>query len=298
MSTNLAKICKRVFLHQRKCHPLTTAFYCTKISAPDNELQIEYHLDGSVVVVSLNRPKARNAISKNLLSKMATGLEKIKFDNNLRAVIIRSAVPNIFCAGADLKERAKMPMEEVGPFVSGLRQCITEIANLPMPTIVALDGTAVGGGLELALACDIRVAADKASMGLVETKLAIIPGGGGTQRLARLVGPSRAKELCFTARVVGGVEAERIGLVNHVVEQNDTGDAAYQRAFTLAEEIAPQGPVALKMAKLAINRGIEVDLESGLQFEQTCYAQVIPTKDRIEGLTAFKEKRLPRYKGH
>lgn len=258
---------------------------------------MDFKMDGAVAVLALNRPSTRNAIGKNLLNMMRSNIERIKFDPKLRALILRSAVPNVFCAGADLKERAQMSEEDVGPFVAGLRQAISEIANLPVPTIVALDGIAVGGGLEMALACDIRIASDNASMGLVETKLAIIPGGGGTQRLARLVGPAIAKELIFTARVIKGPEAERIGLVNHVVKQNDTGDAAYQRAFELAQEIAPQGPVALKMAKLAINRGSEVDLETGLQFEQACYAQVIPTKDRIEGLTAFKEKRIPVYKG-
>ena len=150
----------------------------------------------------------------------------------------------------------------------------------------------------MALACDIRVASDNSKMGLVETKLAIIPGAGGTQRLPRIIGPSMAKELIFTARVVGGNEAAKIGLVNHVVTQNDTGDAAYHRAIDLAREILPNGPVGVKMAKLAINKGIEVDIGTALAIEEGCYAQVIPTKDRLEGLQAFKEKRKPVYTGH
>uniref|UniRef100_A0A803SPJ8 AU RNA binding methylglutaconyl-CoA hydratase n=1 Tax=Anolis carolinensis TaxID=28377 RepID=A0A803SPJ8_ANOCA len=204
---------------------------------------------------------------------------------------------NISLAGADLKERAKMHSSEVSSFVSKARATINEIANLPVPTIAAIDGIALGGGLELALACDIRVAATSAKMGLVETKLAIIPGAGGTQRLPRTVGVSLAKELIFSARVLDGEEAKSIGLVSHVVEQNEAGDAAYRRALALAREFLSQGPVAMRVAKLAINQGMEVDLLTGLAIEEACYAQTIPTKDRIEGLLAFKEKRPPRYKG-
>ncbi|XP_071458676.1 methylglutaconyl-CoA hydratase, mitochondrial isoform X3 [Marmota flaviventris] len=199
--------------------------------------------------------------------------------------------------GADLKERAKMHSSEVGPFVSKIRAVINDIANLPVPTIAAIDGLALGGGLELALACDIRVAASSAKMGLVETKLAIIPGGGGTQRLPRAIGMSLAKELIFSARVLDGQEAKAVGLISHVLEQNQEGDAAYRKALGLAREFLPQGPVAMRVAKLAINQGMEVDLVTGLAIEEACYAQTIPTKDRLEGLLAFKEKRPPRYKG-
>ncbi|XP_032020408.1 methylglutaconyl-CoA hydratase, mitochondrial isoform X5 [Hylobates moloch] len=199
--------------------------------------------------------------------------------------------------GADLKERAKMSSSEVGPFVSKIRAVINDIANLPVPTIAAIDGLALGGGLELALACDIRVAASSAKMGLVETKLAIIPGGGGTQRLPRTIGMSLAKELIFSARVLDGQEAKAVGLISHVLEQNQEGDAAYRKALDLAREFLPQGPVAMRVAKLAINQGMEVDLVTGLAIEEACYAQTIPTKDRLEGLLAFKEKRPPRYKG-
>ncbi|XP_073873939.1 methylglutaconyl-CoA hydratase, mitochondrial isoform X11 [Macaca fascicularis] len=151
-------------------------------------------------------------------------------------------------------------------------------ANLPVPTIAAIDGLALGGGLELALACDIRVA-------------------GGTQRLPRAIGMSLAKELIFSARVLDGQEAKAVGLISHVLEQNQEGDAAYRKALDLAREFLPQGPVAMRVAKLAINQGMEVDLVTGLAIEEACYAQTIPTKDRLEGLLAFKEKRPPRYKG-
>lgn len=268
-------------------------------SDPKEDLCVR-HLDGEdagIVVIGLNRPKAKNSISKNLVNMMLEAVEDVKKDHRVRSLIICSLVPGIFCAGADLKERANMHQSEVAPFVSKARALITELGNLPMPTIAAIDGAALGGGLEMALACDIRITANTAKMGLVETKLAIIPGAGGTQRLPRLIGASLAKELIFAARVVDGAEACRLGLANHSVEQNDRGDAAYLRALELAREINPQGPIAIRMAKLAINQGIEVDLSTGLAIEEACYAQVIPTKDRLEGLSAFKEKRRPHFKG-
>ncbi|XP_075708779.1 methylglutaconyl-CoA hydratase, mitochondrial [Rhinoderma darwinii] len=265
----------------------------------EDELRVRY-LEGEeqgIVVLGINRPHSKNAISKGLVKSMLKAVDSLKGNNKVRTVILRSEVPGVFCAGADLKERAKMHPSEVGPFVSKARALMNEFANLPMPTIAALDGAALGGGLEMALASDIMVAASSAKMGLVETKLAIIPGAGGTQRLPRVVGVALAKELIFSARVLDGNEAKSIGLVNHVVEQNDEGDAAYRRAVALAREFISQGPIAMRMAKLAINQGIEVDLATGLAIEEACYAQVIPTKDRIEGLLAFKEKRPPRYIG-
>ncbi|KAL9822563.1 methylglutaconyl-CoA hydratase, mitochondrial isoform 2-T3 [Geothlypis trichas] len=236
----------------------------------EEELRVRYLDDEhkGIVVLGLNRSHAKNALSKNLVKMMSKAMDALKSDKKVRTVVFRSEVPGIFCA-----------------------------ANLPVPTIAAIDGAALGGGLELALACDIRVAASSAKMGLVETKLAIIPGAGGTQRLPRTIGVSLAKELIFSARIVDGEEAKSIGLISHVVEQNEAGDAAYRRALALAREFLPQGPVAMRVAKLAINQGMEVDLVTGLAIEEACYAQTIPTKDRIEGLLAFKEKRPPRYKG-
>lgn len=188
------------------------------------------HLDGEdagVAVIAINRPQARNAISMQFLQLFLEALDKLKHNESVRAVIIRSLVPGIFCAGADLKERAKMVPSEVGPFVGKLRAMVSGIYSLPVPVVAALDGAALGGGLEIALACDLRTAAASAKMGLVETKLAILPGAGGSQRLPRLIGTALAKELIFTARVIDGVQAGQIGLVNHVVEQNKEGTAAY-----------------------------------------------------------------------
>uniref|UniRef100_A0A8D2D610 Methylglutaconyl-CoA hydratase, mitochondrial n=1 Tax=Sciurus vulgaris TaxID=55149 RepID=A0A8D2D610_SCIVU len=236
----------------------------------EDELRVR-HLEEEnrgIVVLGINRAYGKNSLSKNLIKMLSKAVDALKSDKKVRTIIIRSEVPGIFCA-----------------------------ANLPVPTIAAIDGLALGGGLELALACDIRVAASSAKMGLVETKLAIIPGGGGTQRLPRAIGMSLAKELIFSARVLDGQEAKAVGLISHVLEQNQEGDAAYRKALELAREFLPQGPVAMRVAKLAINQGMEVDLVTGLAIEEACYAQTIPTKDRLEGLLAFKEKRPPRYKG-
>jgi methylglutaconyl-CoA hydratase len=190
-----------------------------------------------------------------------------------------------------------MPREQVGLFVAGLRSLMDQISDLPVPVIGAVDGLALGGGLEMALACDIRVAASDAKMGLVESRLAIIPGAGGTQRLPRLINPAVAKELIYTARVIDGGAAYNLGIVNHVVAQNSSGDAAYLKSLDLAREILPNGPVAVRMAKRAINKGMQVDVGSGLAIEEACYAQLIPTRDRQEGLQAFNEKRKPQYTG-
>ncbi|KAH9492046.1 hypothetical protein Btru_029359 [Bulinus truncatus] len=268
--------------------------------SPEDELHLKY-LDGEqkgIAVVSMRRFRYKNAMGRNIIQKFIDAMQELKFQNNIRVAVIRSEVRGVFCAGADLKERLQMTNQEVNLFVSKLRYTISELQNLPMPTIAAIDGAALGGGLEMALGCDLRVAASNAKIGLVETSLAIIPGAGGTQRLPRIISPALAKELIFTSRVLDGNQAKEYGVVNHCVEQNNAGDAAYLRALQLAEEILPQGPIALRMAKAAINRGIEVEIEAGMRYEEAYYAQVVPTKDRIEGLVAFREKRRPKYEGH
>jgi len=271
----------------------------TLIRLHDEDLNLEF-LEGDkkgIAVCSFTRSKAMNALGKNLVFQLKTALDMLKYEKDITVFIIKSGVPGIFCAGADLKERLKMSQADIGPFVASARQLTVDLFNLPMATIAALDGAALGGGLELALSCDFRTASDSAKMGLVELKLAIMPGAGGTQRLPRIINSSIAKELIFTGRVVDGTEAHKLGIVNYVVNQNDAGNAAYVRALELAAQITPNGPVALRMAKQSINKGIEVDLNTGLAIEQACYAQLIPTKDRLEGLKAFNEKRKPHYKG-
>ncbi|KAF7661870.1 hypothetical protein LDENG_00251540 [Lucifuga dentata] len=253
--------------------------------------------DAGIVEVLMCQHKARNALGHIFVSQMREVVSALSNDSAARVVVFRSLVPGVFCAGADLKQRALMNNAESDLFVHGLRSLMTQIASLPTPTIAALDGVALGGGLELALACDLRTAAYSAQMGLIETTRGLLPGAGGSQRLPRMIGISLAKELIFTGRRVGGQAALEMGLVNRATEQNQTGDAAYREALSLAREILPQAPIAVRMAKEAMNRGFEVDISSAMAIERMCYAQVIPTRDRQEGMAAFIEKRPPRYTG-
>lgn len=250
-----------------------------------------------VTVLGLNRPKQKNALGSNLMNELNRAIDDLYYESNSRILIIRSLVPGVFGAGADLKERQKMNEKDVVNFVRKTRTVFNKIYNLPIPVIAAIDGLALGGGLELALSCDIRIADSQAKLGLVETRLAIIPGAGGTQILPRLLNPAIAKQLIYTAKVIDGLKGKELGLINEIVEQTESKDAAYLKSLQLAEEILPNGPIALKMAKAAINKGLETDISTGLAIEEACYAQVVPTKDRLEGLKAFTEKRTPTYIG-
>ncbi|KAM6173629.1 enoyl-CoA hydratase domain-containing protein 2, mitochondrial isoform 2-T2 [Erethizon dorsatum] len=252
--------------------------------------------DQGITEILMNRPRARNALGYVFVSELQDALAQLREDQHVRVLLFRSAVKGVFCAGADLKEREQMSAVEVGVFVQRLRGLMNEIA-FPAPTIAAMDGFALGGGLELALACDLRVAASTAVMGLIETTRGLLPGAGGTQRLPRCLGVALAKELIFTGRRLTGVQAHTLGLVNHTVDQNEEGDAAYHRARALAQEILPQAPIAVRLGKVAIDRGMEVDIASGMAIEGMCYAQNIPTRDRLEGMAAFREKRPPKFVG-
>lgn len=258
----------------------------------NKQLLVEKNEQG-LVTITLNRPQAAHALSTHMLTELLIELEKIRFDKRIRCVIVTATGDKVFCAGADLKERADMDEVTVRKTVSLIRKMVNELESLPQPVIAAINGAAFGGGTELALACDIRIAAENAKFGLTETSLGIIPGAGGTQRLPRLIGKGRAKELIFTAKRIDAVEAERIGLVEHVVPL----DVLLDKAIELASAIMKNGPVAITQAKLAINNGTEVDLKTGLAIEQNAYEITIPTKDRTEGLLAFKEKRQPVYIG-
>ncbi|MFI5355383.1 MAG: enoyl-CoA hydratase-related protein, partial [Desulfobaccales bacterium] len=195
--------------------------------------------------------------------------------------------------GADLKERATMTEAQVREFIFTIRNLFTFIEYLNKPVIAAVNGIALGGGTELALACDIRLASATATLGLTETRLAIIPGAGGTQRLPRLIGRGKAKELIFTGRKVDAQEALQIGLVNKVCEPA----ALLAECRAMAAMICEAGPIAIQQAKYAINYGLEADLHTGLAIESNAYWVTIPSEDRLEGLRAFGEKRQPVYKG-
>ena len=251
--------------------------------------------DAGTAVLTLRRASARNALGAVLLSELEAALAELRGGGGggARALVLCSDVPGVFCAGADLKERGGMSPAQAGAFVRRLRAAFSALAALPLPTIAAIEGAALGGGLELALACDFRVAGGGAALGLPETGLAIIPGAGGTQRLPRLIGPARAKELIFTGRRVAAEEALALGLVCRAVAPG----GALAAAVALARATLAGGPVAQRAAKEAVDGGLGVDLASGLALEAGCYAQVMPTQDRLEGLLAFREKRKPRYTG-
>lgn len=248
---------------------------------------------GAVAVVTLNRPEAMNACDRALLAELSATLDALRFDPEVRAIVVTGAGEKAFCAGADLKERAGMTPLEVKRYITTIRDTFSMVEAMGKPVIAAINGVALGGGTELALACDIRIAADSAVLGLTETGLGIIPGAGGTQRLPRLVGKGKAKELIFTARRVGAAEAREIGLVEQVVPAGTVREAALEMAARIAEN----GPLAVEQAKYAINAGMEADLATGLMLESRCYDVIIPTQDRLEGLAAFREKRKPRYRG-
>uniref|UniRef100_A0A7C8ZQN8 Methylglutaconyl-CoA hydratase n=1 Tax=Opuntia streptacantha TaxID=393608 RepID=A0A7C8ZQN8_OPUST len=249
--------------------------------------------DSGIIELNLERPSAKNAIGKDMLRGLQHSFENLSRDLFAKVMMINSSVPKVFCAGADLKERRAMSLSEAQSFVNTLRSTFTILEELNIPTIAVIEGAALGGGLEMALSCDLRICGEDAVMGLPETGLAIIPGAGGTQRLARLVGKSRAKELIFTGRKVSGADALSMGLVNHCVPAG----LAYAKALGIAREINEKGPVAVRMAKRAIDGGLDMDLASGLRLEEECYEQILNTKDRLEGLAAFAEKRKPIYTG-
>ena len=246
-----------------------------------------------IVTLTLNRPKVMNCLNFELLKALKQQVDDLRFNPAVRLIIITAAGAKAFCAGADLKERATLTPLQVKEYIFTIRDLFATIENLNKPVIAAVNGIALGGGTELALASDVRIASTNASMGLTETRLAIIPGAGGTQRLPRLVGKGKAKELIFTGRRVGADEALDIGLVNRVCEP----DALLDECNKMAAMICETGPVAIEQAKYAINYGLETDLNTGMAIESNAYWVCIPTKDRLEGLAAFKEKRKPVYKG-
>lgn len=252
------------------------------------------HLERSgdgVRTLTLDRPPV-NALGRELVEDLGKAVLLLREDADARCLIVRSAGKH-FCGGADLKERAVMSIEEVRELVPKVASTFNDLAGLPFPTIAAVKGAAVGGGLELALACDVRILADDATMGLRETALAIIPGAGGTQRLPRLIGPGRAKLWIFTAHAHAAAEALADGVADRVVPVTELDG----EARSWAEKIASNGPVAIRLAKRAIDRGCDLPLAEGLRLEWECYEGTLGSEDREEGLKAFAEKRPARYEG-
>jgi enoyl-CoA hydratase/carnithine racemase len=246
-----------------------------------------------VMQVTLNREKQANALSLQLLSELKEALKLIKKDDDIRVILLTGSGQKAFCSGADLKERLQMNEEQVKATVAKIRSVVHEFELIGKPVVAAINGVALGGGTELCLACDIRIASEEAIFALPETSLAIIPGAGGTQRLSRLVGLGRAKELILTARKITAEQAYEYKLVEYVVP----ADELEKTALTICERIADNGPLAIRQAKYAIQEGYGKHIEEALQVEALAYDNVIYTSDRKEGLVAFQEKRKPVYKG-
>src|SRR5690625_2685065 len=225
---------------------------------------VTFHIKSKHVgIITLNRPHAANALSLQLLNQLNVILEQIEASDSLRCIIITGSGDRVFCAGADLKERRKMPTSDVIKTVTYIGRTISRIENLSIPVIAALNGSAFGGGLELSLACDIRIAVKDSKVGLPETSLAIIPGAGGTQRLPRLIGVGQANRLIYTAQPIDAKEALSLGVVELLVSK----DELMHQAREISDQIAGNGPIAIKQAKRAMKKGIEVDLDNALNFE-------------------------------
>lgn len=264
----------------------------TSNASTDAPIRVERRESG-VVWITLDRPQAMNALSRQLNMELADLALALAEDSSVRVVLITGAGERAFSAGADLKERKGVSASQSKPYVDAISLAINRIAALPQPTIAVVNGYAFGGGMELALACDMRIAAEHALFGLTEVRLGIMPGAGGTQRLPRLVGVARAKELILFGRRIDARRAHDIGLVMDVVPAADLR----ARAEELADELLGCAPRSVAMAKAAIDRGIDVGIDEGLRIERACYDVTLFTEDRDEGLRAFAEKRSPRYKG-
>ena len=247
---------------------------------------------GEIAVLTLNRPEKRNALDPKTWEEIQDAIRRCRRDKAVKVVIITGAGGKAFASGADigaLRERKTLDTLE-----SISQDVLNEIENLNKPVIAAIDGFALGGGCELAMACDIRIATAGSKLGQPEVNLGLIPGAGGTQRLQRLVGIGKAKELIFTGDIIGAGEAREIGLVNQVVEKSED---LLPRALEMAGKIRAKGPVAIAMSKAAINVGANSDIYTGLMFEKFAQTVAFSTQDRIEGTSAFLEKRKPVFKG-
>ncbi len=253
-----------------------------------------YSKQNNIGYVTINREESMNCFNYDTLQELKAVTDSISLDSEVRAVIFTGAGEKAFSAGADLKERRTLSESEVLRNVKAIRDTFSSIASLPQPTIAAVNGYSFGGGFELMIACDFTIAAKGVLMGLTETSWAIIPGAGGTQRLPRLIGEMKAKELIFTARKFTAEEGLELGVVLKVVEN----DQLLSSCEDLAINMMRNGPVALKQAKYAISQGMNTDLQTGLAIESKAYELTIPTTDRTEALLAFSEKRKPVFTGN
>lgn len=255
---------------------------------------ILYEIIDNTAIITINRPDRRNALTQALMEEMADATDRAEDDENVRVLIFTGAGEKAFVGGADIGEATvRDTYTELGPLSRIRRNVYIRLEHLIKPSIAAINGYALGGGCELAMACTLRIASENAKFGQPEINLGIIPGLGGTQRLVRLVGKGKAMELILTGDIISADEAVRIGLVNRVVPLSDL----MSEAKALAEKLASKAPVALRCAKDAVDFGSEMPLAEGLEFENRLYAVVNGTEDKKEGAKAFFEKRPPKWKG-
>ena len=247
----------------------------------------------SVALVTLDRPDALNALNRALLTELRDRLAEVAEDAEVRAVVLTGAGDRAFAAGADIKEMEPMSVDEARAWGALGHECGRLLETMPKPTIAAVNGFALGGGCELALACDVRYASANARLGQPEANIGIIPGWGGTQRLARAVGIGMAKELIYSGRMVDAEEALRIGLVNAVFPPEEV----LERALELAGSLAAKSPLVLAAAKELANRSLQGDLDAALDDEAERFAQLFGSEDQKEGMRAFVEKREPGFTG-
>jgi len=254
---------------------------------------IIYEKNEGVATITLNRPEALNAFSKDVVEEILHALEDIETDEAVRVVVLTGAGEKAFSAGADIKAMAGITALKARELsFMGEKLCVG-LENLEKPVIAAINGYALGGGLEVAMSCDLRIASENAKMGQTEINIGLIPGWGGTQRLTRLVGMTKAKELVFTGRIIDAKTAEQIGIANMVVPSDKFRETVSQ----FAKDLASKAPVALKVAKALINKGSDIGLESALALEREGFGVVGSSEDLKEGVSAFTEKRKPVFKG-
>lgn len=242
---------------------------------------------GHIAVATINRPKALNALNSQVLEDIDQLVEQVKADDEIRALVITGSGEKAFVAGADIGEMSTLTKAEGEAFGKKGNDVFRKLETLPVPTIAAVNGFALGGGCELSMACDIRLASEKAKFGQPEVGLGITPGFGGTQRLARLVGPGMAKQMVYTARNIKADEALRIGLVNAVYPLAEL----YAAAEKLASQIAANAPIAVRAAKKAINEGLDLPMDEAVVVEEKAFGSCFETADQQEGMGAFLEKR-------
>ncbi|MEH6986279.1 enoyl-CoA hydratase/isomerase family protein [Cytobacillus firmus] len=241
--------------------------------------------------IIINRPELRNALNINTLLEIETALDKMRDDEDIRVIIFSGAGEKSFAAGADISQLSKRTM--IDALKPNMTATYRKIEDYEKPTIAAINGYALGGGLELALACDIRVASLNAKVGLPEVGLGIMPGAGGTQRLSRIIGKGKAMELILTGDIITAAEAERLNLISKAVPQEEL----IETAKGYARRISVKGPLALRMAKAAVNRGADMEMETALYLEKLAQTILIGSEDKLEGTQAFLEKRTPQFKG-